>query len=121
MRAQREFVVQLEQGKSVTLLRPTDMEVQRDLLKVVPPKPTEKQKVELHIDTDKVHTHATAWVGFTEADLLGPDGGSDAVEFDQDLLQAYLANNVATANTLVDGLYGAIVAHINAKAEAEKN
>ncbi len=121
MRAQREFVVPLEGGKSVTLLRPTDMECHRDLFQIKPAKATEKVKVELHLDTDKVHNYATAWSGFTEADLLGADGGSDAVGFHAELLQEYLANHTTHAHALVTAMYEAIATYLNSKATAEKN
>lgn len=121
MRAQREFVVPLEGGKSITLLRPTDMECQRDLFQIKPATATEKLKVELQLDTDKVYQYAIAWSGFTEADLLGADGGSDPVSFDATLLQEYLANHMAHTNTLLTAIYKAISDHLNQKAQAEKN
>lgn len=122
MRAQREVNVPLADGKSITLIRPTDLECQRDLLRPSLSKtPGGKTTVELHIDTDKLHHYATGWSGFTEQDLLGPNGASDSVDFDQTLLSEYLANNLDTALNLTNALYEAILAHITAKSAAEKN
>lgn len=121
MRAQREVLVPLDGDKSVTLLRPTDAHCYRELMHLVPAKNGVESAVELQIDTATLHTFAVGWSGFTEADLLGANGGSDAVEFDAALLQEYLANHMPVANALVDALYKAIAAHIEAKTAAEKN
>ena len=120
MRAQRELGVDMGDGRSMTLLRPTELEIQRDLIKLLPgsdgtPVP------QLLIDTDAVHRYVVGWSGYTEADLLGAVGGSDAAPFSTELVQEWLANNPSDIGKLLDALFGCITSHINARAEAAKN
>lgn len=124
MRAQRELCVPMggadDAPKRMTLLRPTDLEVQRDMIKLMPGdggKPT----AQLLLDTDTVHRFVVAWDGYTTADLLGPAGGSDAAPFSPDLVREWLATHPEDIRKLVDALMGAITEHINTRAEAAKN
>ena len=120
MRAQRELGVDMGNDRRMTLLRPTELEIQRDLIKMMPG-PDGAPVAQLLIDPDKLHSYVVGWSGYTEADLLGPVGGSDAAPFAPELVQEWLANNPADIGTLLDALLGCITQHINARAEAAKN
>ena len=120
MRAQRELGVDMGNERRMTLLRPTELEIQRDLIKLLPGVDG-KPVPQLLIDTDTVHRYVVGWAGYTEADLLGPAGGSDAAPFAPELVQEWLANNPDDIGKLLDALFGCITAHINARAEASKN
>jgi hypothetical protein len=120
MRAQRELGVDMGNERRMTVLRPTELEIQRDLVKLLPgpagtPVPT------LQIDTDTVHRYVVGWAGYTEADLLGPAGGSDAAPFAPELVQEWLSNHPEDIGKLLDALFTCITTHINARAEAAKN
>ena len=124
MRTQRELGVPMggtaDAPRRMTLLRPTELEIQRDLLKLVPGadgKPT----AQLLVDPDTVHHYVVGWDGYTTADLLGPAGGSDAAPFAPELVREWLANNPADIHVLVEALLTAVATHINSKAEAAKN
>lgn len=124
MRTQRELGVPMggppEAPRRMTLLRPTELEIQRDLLKLLPGKDGTPM-AKLEVDPDKVHNYVVGWDGYTEADLLGPAGGSDAAPFAPELVREWLANNPADIHVLVEALLTAVATHINSKAEAAKN
>jgi hypothetical protein len=124
MRTQRELGVPMggtpEAPRRMTLLRPTELEIQRDLLKLLPGKDGTPM-AKLEVDPDKVHNYVVGWTGYTEADLLGPAGGSDAAPFAPELVREWLANNPADIHVLVEALLIAVATHINSKAEAAKN
>ncbi len=120
MRAQRELGVDMGNDRRMTLLRPTELEIQRDLIKLLPGADG-KPVPQLLIDTDTVHRYVVGWTGYTEADLLGPVGGSDAAPFAPELVQEWLSNNPDDIGKLLDALFGCITDHINARAEAAKN
>jgi hypothetical protein len=124
MRTQRELGVPMggtpEAPRRMTLLRPTELEIQRDLLKLLPGADG-KPMAKLEVDPDTVHRYVVGWDGYTEADLLGPAGGSDAAPFAPELVREWLANNPADIHVLVEALLTAVATHINSKAEAAKN
>lgn len=122
MEAQREFMVALDGERKITMRRPTELQIQTNFIKLLPgPKPEDPPKTELTANPDQLHRYATGWTGFTEADLLGPAGGSDPAPFDQLLLQAWLEEHTEHIPTLLNGLLGNIVEHVNARSNATKN
>lgn len=124
MRTQRELGVPMggtpEAPRRMTLLRPTELEIQQNLLKLLPG-PDGKPTAQLMVDPDTIHAYVVGWQGYTTADLLGPAGGSDAAPFSGALVQEWLANNPGDIHLLVEALLTAVASHINAKAEAAKN
>ena len=120
MAKQREFTVDLDGGKRITLRRPTELQIQTQIVRLVPGEGGEA-KASIGLDTDSLRTYAVGWAGVVESDLLGSAGGSDEVPLHPDLLQAWLEDNPAHAATLVNALLEHIVAHINAKDESAKN
>lgn len=130
MRTQRELGVPMHAAattggpegapRRITLLRPTELEIQRDLLKLLPG-PDGQPTARLMVDTDAIHKYVVGWSGYTTADLLGPAGGSDAAPFAPELVQEWLANNPADIHVLVEALLTAVSTYINSKAEAAKN
>lgn len=125
MRVQRELGVPMggpaEAPRKMTLLRPTDLEIQRDLVKLLPSDGNGAPSAQLLIDPDTVHTYVVGWSGYTTADLLGPAGGSDAAPFAPELVREWLSNNPGDIAVLVQALLGAVAEHINRKADAAKN
>jgi hypothetical protein len=93
----REFRVELEDGKSVTLRRPPEAEWART------------------IGLDYVCHYSHAWEGFSEADLFA-GGGSEPVEFDAGLWREVVADRADWLGKCADGL----VAAMNARAEERK-
>lgn len=122
MLAQREFVVDLAEGRRVTVRRPTEMQIQRDhvVLKFNPDTP-DKRDASLTVDPDKVHELCVGWEGFSEADLTGAAGSSDAVPFHAELLRLWLEDQPDQARTLCTAVLDQMVAHLNRRSTAEKN
>lgn len=76
MRAQRMFWVELEPGKRLQLIRPTETEVTTNLF----------ANGKITSDHAVCSKFAVGWEGFTEADCLGDTiGASDPVPFDSAL------------------------------------
>ncbi len=122
MRAQRELRVDMGGGRSMTLLLPTELQIQRDLIKLLPgASPDDPPRATLELDPDTVHQYVTAWAGYTTADLLGPAGGDDPAPFAGLLVQEWLAEHTEDVTTLTSALLTAINDRFKAKAEAEKN
>lgn len=116
----REFAVDLDGGKRITLRRPTELQIQTQIIRLVPGEGGQA-KASIELDPASLRAHVVGWAGVVESDLLGDAGGSDEVPFHPDLLQAWLDENPAQAATLVQALLGNIVEHINAKDAAAKN
>lgn len=122
MEAQREFMVDLGQGRKVSLRRPTELQIQTNFVKLQPgDKPEDPPKPILHVDPAQLHRYATGWTGFAESDLIGAAGSSDPAPFDTVLLQAWLEEHTEHLPTLVQGLLDSIVQHLNARSDAAKN
>lgn len=112
MRAQRMFWVELEAGKKLQLIRPTETDVATDLF----------ANGKIATDHAVCSKYAVGWEGFTEADCLGDGvGASDPLPFDSAVwaeLSSDRADWVATAGKAI--LEKAIERH-KLKEETEKN
>ncbi len=116
----REFVVELDGGKNITLRRPTELQIQTQIIRLVPGKDGEA-KASIQLDPSDLRAHVVGWAGVVESDLLGSAGGSDEVPFHPDLFQAWIEERPEHAATLVQRLLSQIVEHINRKDDVEKN
>jgi len=115
LRRQREKVIDLDATHSVTILRPPEEDLGSML------SGTGESRV-WAVEPAHVRKYVCGWKGFTEEDVLGKGvGGTDPLDFDADLWSALVADNVAWLNKVADGILKAIVAHVKAKAEVEKN
>jgi hypothetical protein len=101
MREQREFRVELPDGKRVWMLRPLEA-------------------AELHllasaggVSVDVLVRFTTRWDGFTEADLLPGVGASDKVDYHPELWREVVGDRRDWAKQCAD----ALVAQIAARAE----
>lgn len=116
MLARREFWVDLGDGKRVKLRRPAEMDVAGMLVKDDDGKVTG-----IAASLAEVTRFAVDWEGFTEADLIGPAGASDAVPFDAALWGAAVADRAAWCGDCARALVEAIVEHEKQAAAAAGN
>lgn len=115
LRSQRQSWVELEPGKRVQIIRPTESEVGEFLR-------TDGAARAMVAELVQVSRFVTGWDGITEADILGPTiGASDPVAFDADLWAAVVADNSDWLKKVGTALLDAIVQHFEKKAAAEKN
>jgi hypothetical protein len=104
--AQREFWVELAEGKRVKLRRPAEMDVVKLLARDAAGNVTG-----ININLAEVQRFAVAWEGFTEADLIGPAGAADAVAFDAPLWGVLIADQAEWCVKCADALVKAIIDH----------
>lgn len=105
MRRQRELKIEVAEGKTITLLRPPEIEV---------------GSLSRGVTLDHVRRYAVGWSGFTEADLLTA-GGSEPVEFHVEIAAELLADHSAWLLKLQNGVIDAVNAHFEAKKAALGN
>lgn len=119
MRRRREQVVSLEEGRSVTIVRPPETEF-GSMLKNVD---IEKKTGTWEVGIDHVLKYTVGWSGFTEATLLGPEiGASDiVVPFEPAVWEAYVRDSIVTQQKVADAILKSVVDFIADKGEAEKN
>jgi hypothetical protein len=106
MAAQRETWADLPGGKRVLLRRPPEIELPAMIG---------------GIGIDQVAAHVCDWSGFTESDLLGAAGGSDAVPFHADLWRAYAADHADVLQAASAALAEVVTQYLTRKAETAKN
>lgn len=119
MRKQRRRQVPIDDAKSITIERPTKIEIFRSWVSFETV--TDKETATLNIDTDRVHLCVVAWDGFTEADLIGAEGSADTlVPFDVELVREYLACHPDKMATVVEALRDSIFSMFSDEAATEK-
>jgi hypothetical protein len=102
-----------EPAKRVRVIRPTEVEIGRHLLR------GEKQ---LGVDFEDVVRFTVGWEGFTEVDLLGRGiGASDPLGYDAELWAELLANRTDWLQKLAKHLLDAVSAYVAEQADARKN
>lgn len=107
LRAQREFVVEVEPGVSITLRRPAVAEM-----------PELRTMTNLEI----AMSYAVGWKGVTEALLLGPAvGAEDDVPFDGELWAEVVADRVDWIKACADRVIDVVTKRLAAEADAAKN
>jgi hypothetical protein len=112
MREQRMSWVDLGEGKSVRIIRPSQLEMMRYLLK-------DKNIV---VEFDDVMRFCVDWRGFTQADLLGAAVGSaDPVGFDIGLWRELSSEHAPWLQTIANAIVQAIVAKHAADGDSLKN
>lgn len=111
-RAQRAVWHDLEPGKRVQITRPREDEVVEFFI---------KPQKDGHPDLPTVRRFVVGWEGFTEADFLGAAGASSPVPFHPDLWDEWISDHLAMVPQVADMIRAALTAHLDAKAEAEKN
>ncbi len=117
LRAGRRVVVELEPGKRVVLLRPTESELPAYLRNSAEP-----GKVEIVTQLDHVKAKAVEWSGITEADLLGAAvGASDPAPFDLALWAEVVSDRMAWARKCMEAMNDAIAAFLRRQEADAKN
>lgn len=99
--------------KRVRIIRPSEVEIGRHLV---------RDGGKLGVDFEDVVRFTVDWQGFTEVDLLGRGiGATDALGYDADLWAELLANRSDWLSKAGQHILDAVVAHVEAQAEARKN
>lgn len=112
LREARMWWLELEPGKRVRLIRPSEVEVAQHLF----------QDGKLAVGIDAVKRFSVDWDGFTEADLLGAAIGSvDPLPFEAALWAEVVADRSEWVSKVASAILEAAVRHHAEKAEAEKN
>lgn len=115
LRAQRQSWVDVEEGKRVQIIRPSESEVGEFL------RGSGKSR-SMGAELPQVIKYVTGWDGITEADLLGAAvGSSDLAPFDSELWAEVVKDRAEWLKKVSAALLAAIVKHFEQKAEAEKN
>lgn len=119
MRRRREQVVPLEDGRSVTIVRPPETEF-GSMLKNVD---VEKKTGTWEVGIDHVIKYTVGWSKFTEATLLGPEIGAVDIEvpFEPEVWEAYVRDSIDTQQKVADAILKCVVDFIGGKGEAAKN
>jgi hypothetical protein len=117
MRDARAEWIDLAPGKRLQLLRPTELDVVRHLLKT-----GADGKRNFSCEFEDVVRAACGWEGFTEADLVGAAvGNSDPLAFHPGLWGAVVADKLDWLQLAAQKILDMVVAHQAAQAEDEKN
>lgn len=116
IRAQRSKRVEVAPGKWVSVLRPTEFEVQKEFIKVL-----DDGSIGLQADIPGTVKYVVGWEGFLESDLVGSAGASSPAEFSPGLWALVASDNVEWATTIAKHLLNEIATHQIAKADAAKN
>jgi len=113
----REHKVDLGGGRSVTFLRPTEVEMGGMLVK----HPTDPTKMTWKVELEDVKRCVFDWT-FTQADLLGADiAPPDPVPFDAALWAEVCSDSVEYVNKVADEILESVVEYINKREAARKN
>lgn len=117
LREQRSWLVEVAPGKHIKLIRPTQLEAQRHLVR-----PGDDGLVSFQCGFDDVVRFTVGWDGLTEADLLGATvGASDPVLFDADLWKEVAADKLGWINQLAEELLAKTIEHLKTLEENSKN
>lgn len=118
LKRNRQFVVDLGDGLSVTCLRPTETGIS----KMSKPLPDNPELLTIDIEHSDVAKAAIGWEGFTEAALFGSTvGSSDPIEFDPDLWAALAEDDRGWFYKVATKMLEAINEHNLKKIESAKN
>ena len=116
LRKQRSSWVDLEDGKSVLVQRPGEMQW-REFMSF-----SEEGKVTgFSADLHHVQRYVTDWKGFTEADVLGGAGGSDQLAFHPEVWAEVVLDQAAWYTKVAEKLCEMVTSHLAASAEKAKN
>lgn len=112
LREQRMSWVEVAPGKNVQIIRPTEIDMSRYLVK----------DGEVSVGYDEVKRFTVGWKGFTEADVLGAAvGASSEVAFTDELWAAVVADHVAWVRTVAQAILDAVIAYRNTLEADTKN
>lgn len=115
LRAQRQSWVDLEAGKRVQIIRPTESEFPSFLS-------GEGDQRRIAVSIEQVGKYVTGWDGFSEADFLGAAvGASDPLPFDAELWAEVVADRSPWVATVSTALLTAMTDHFQQKAKVSKN
>jgi hypothetical protein len=118
IRKRRERTVDLGGGKTVTFMRPTEVEMARMLARDT----SDPTKMTWKVEIEDVRRCVTGWAGVTQADLLGADfAPPDAVPFDAELWAEVCSDSIDFVNKVADEILDSVVDHILKREEARKN
>lgn len=121
LRDQRKRWIPLEEGpgaaaaKRVQILRPPETDLP-DFLTT-----TEDGHYTLQAELRHVEKYVVGWDGFTEADLVGPAGSSDAAPFAPELWREVVADKLQWMRQIAQALLDLILEHRAARDTAAKN
>ena len=119
-RAQRQSWVEVapaangRPARRVQIIRPTETE-QPQFLRAV------GDKYQWSAELEHVQRFVTDWDGYTEADLVGPAGGSDPVPFSPQLWADVCADSAKTTVKVAQALLDVLSRHAGTSAEDAKN
>lgn len=107
MLSARESVCEVAEGKKIRLRRPPQTRI---------------MQMRAGVTVDDVYSAAVGWSGFTEADLLGADVGSDSeATFSPDTFRVWAEDNAEALGKLAEHLMEQIVAFIERTKGDRKN
>lgn len=115
LRDQRKRWITLEEGRRVQIMRPPETDLPDFLA------PTEDGRYTLQAELRHVEKYVVGWDGFTEADLVGPAGSSDAAPFTPELWREAVADKLQWMRQIAQALLDVILEHRAAREEAAKN
>jgi hypothetical protein len=115
LRKQREFVFPVDEVKSLTIRRMSELEY-TEFLSQKAIKDANKEVVKL---SDFIAKFVVDWRGFVEMDF---DAGGDntPVKYDAELLCEWMQDRMKLANDLADAIWKAFFEYLERKAEQEK-
>lgn len=112
LREQRMKWIELEPGKEVRIIRPTELELVQHFIK----------DRAISVGYEEAKRFVVDWRGITGADVLGAAVGSaDPIAFDAELWAEVVADRMAWVNKVAQELLDQIVEHRTAIADQAKN
>jgi hypothetical protein len=112
LRAQRMSWIDLGDGKGVRIIRPTEVEIGKNLF----------NEGRVEVDFETMSKFVRDWRGFTEADILGAGVGSDdVVPFTSDLWEEIASDKIEWVRTVANAILQSAVDHQQRKDDAQKN
>lgn len=121
MRDQRKRWITLEEGrggaapKRVQIIRPPETDLADFLLDLGGGQHT------LQAELRHVEKYVVGWDGFTEADLVGPAGSSDAAPFAPELWREAVTDRLTWMRKIAQALLDMILEHRAAREDTAKN
>ena len=116
IRDSRSVWIDLEEGKKIQVIRPTELQVFQKFYKK-----SIDGKMEFSLEFNDLKEFIVAWDGFTEADILGNEiGASDKIEYHQDLFDEYLSDRIEWVNLIASSIMAEIEKAQTKKADSVK-
>jgi len=112
LREARMQWIDLEEGKQVRIIRPTEVELVQHFVK----------GNQISAGLDHAVRHVVDWKGFTEADILGAGiGASDPLAFDAELWAEVVSDRIEWVKEVSQAIVKLVVDHQEKTAQDTKN